>query len=715
MATGESSEVKGRKIRVRRPTSHIFLTVIFVTVVCCLWAGPLGAQQGTLDGQWRSYGGDLGSTRYAPLDQIDCNNFDQLEQVWSWQTIDTSLSKSGPRGEWWGDAKSIFKALSNEEPDRWRGRRPPRISSLKATPLMVDGVLYLSTPLYQAAAIDASTGRTLWVYNPKSYESGTPAMSLTWNSRGVAYWTDGKKDERIYWGTGDGYLHAVNAKTGQPCLDFGDNGRVDLTVGIPRATRGEKDELGALLYSVSSPPIVCRDVLVTGSCISDRRDVQGTPPGDVRGWDVRTGKRKWTFHTIPKAGEYGNETWENESWKYTGNSNVWTMMSADESLGYVYLPTGTPTNDFYGGHRLGDNLFAECLVCVDVETGKRVWHFQAVHHGIWDYDFPCAPILADIKVDGRSIKAVAQPAKQGFCFVFDRVTGEPVWPIEERPVAQSTIPGEKTSPTQPFPTKPPPYAGQGSGDDQLIDFTPELRAEAIELLKDFTRGPLFTPPSLSETGGNQGTIQRPSLVGAINWNGGAFDPETGLLYVPSYDGITVTVFYEPKKREVETVRYTHGGLRGRRPEGPQGLPIFKPPYSRMTAINLHLGANEWMKPAGIGSDAIRNHPALAGVDLPALGGERRGGPIVTKTLMICTASPPYGEKGEPEYFLLAYDKATGDIAGKVALPGRPIGTPMTYQLGGQQFIALTVSDGVPKLVAYSLPGHSIADLELLER
>ena len=492
------------------------------------------------------------------------------------------------------------------------------ISSLKATPLMINGVIYLSTPLYQAAAIDAATGRTIWSYNPKSYEAGTPAMSLTWNSRGVAYWTDGESDERIYWGTGDGYLIAVDAKTGAPCEDFGENGRVDLTIGIPRAERGKKDELGALLYSMSSPPIVCRDVIVTGSCISDRRDVKGTPPGDVRGWDVRTGERKWTFHTIPHKGEFGNETWEKGSWKYTGNSNVWTMMSADEELGYVYLPTGTPTNDFYGGHRHGDNLFAECLICVDVESGERVWHFQGVHHGIWDYDFPCAPILADIEVEGREIKAVAQLSKHGFCFVFDRATGEPVWPITEKSVPESTIRGEKTAPTQPFPTKPPPYAGQGSHDDELIDFTPELRAEAIELLKDFTRGPLFTPPSMTRKGGNQGTIQRPGLGGALNWNGGALDPESGLLYVPSRDGMTVTNFYRPKKRKgVETVRYTHGGFgSGSRPKGPQGLPIFKPPYSRMTAINLNRGDHEWMKPAGRGSSAIRNHPALKGIQLP---------------------------------------------------------------------------------------------------
>jgi len=661
------------------------------------------AQSGARDGQWTTYGGDLGSTRYAPLDQIDRGNFNQLELAWSWDSVDGFLSKAGPHGEWWGNARDVFDALQAEDPKRWRGGRPPRMSSLKATPLMIDGVLYLSTPLYQAAAVDAATGRTLWVYNPKSYEAGTPTMSLTWNGRGVAHWSDGEEDSRIYWGTGDGYLIAVDARTGKPCADFGDAGRVDLTVGIARAPRGEKDELGALLYSVSSPPIVCRDIVITGSAISDRRNVKETPAGDVRGWDVHTGELVWTFHTIPGEGEYGNETWENDSWTYTGNCNVWTMMSADEELGYVYLPTGTPTNDFYGGHRHGDNLFAECLICVDVETGRRVWHFQGVHHGVWDYDFPCAPILADITVEGRAIKAVAQLSKHGWCYVFDRETGEPVWPIDERPVPSSTVPGEKTSPTQPFPTWPLAYAGQGSHDDELIDFTPQLRAEAIELLKPFTRGPLFTPPTLTIRGGNQGTIQRPSLGGALNWNGGAFDPETGLLYVPSRDGFTVTHFYTPSAKDGGTVRYTHGG-RGDRPKGPQGLPIFKPPYSRMTAIDLHTGVHAWMKPAGIGSDEVRNHAALEGLDLPPLGGQRRGGPIVTRTLMICSKSSGRGAGAvECPNALVAYDKTTGEEVGEIELPGRPIGTPMTYMLDGKQYIALTISGRVPRLVAFVLP------------
>lgn len=653
-------------------------------------------------GEWRHYGGSLYSSKYAPLDQINGENFSSLEEVWRWTTADAYLSKDVSGGQWWAPSEVIFDALQQEDPDRWRGGNPPRLSSLKATPLMVGGVLYLCTPLYQGAAIDAATGETLWVYNPKSYESGTPTMSLMWNQRGVDYWTDGS-EERVYWGTGDGYLIAVDAKTGRPCADFGENGRVDLTIGIPRAPRGGKDELGALLYSMASPPLVVGDTIVTGSSISDRRSVIETPPGDVRGWDVRTGELKWTFHTIPHPGELGNDTWENGSWEYSGNANVWSMMSADPELGYVYLPTGTPTNDFYGGDRHGDNLFAESLVCLNAETGERVWHFQMVHHGLWDYDNPCAPNLLDITVDGRAIKAVAQVTKQGYVYVFDRVTGEPVWPIEDRLVPPSDMPGEKAAETQPFPSKPAPFSPQGVREDDLIDFTPELRAEALEELKKFRYGPsLFVPPSLQVPGGTQGTIQRPSLGGGANWSGAAVDPETGYLYIPSRDSITVTHFYEPDPKRGGTARYTHGG-RGPRPRGPQGLPLFKPPYSTMTAIDLNSGEHVWQVPLGIGSDSVRNHPLLQHLDLPALGGERSTGPLATKTLLISGRSPAYGDDDAKSPKLVALDKASGAELGSVALPGRPAGSPMTYILDGKQYIAVTVYTNPPSLVSYALP------------
>jgi quinoprotein glucose dehydrogenase len=380
------------------------------------------------------------------------------------------------------------------------------------------------------------------------------------------------------------------------------------------------------------------------------------------------------------------------------------MMSADPELGYVYLPTSTPTNDFYGGHRHGDNLFAESLVCVKAETGERVWHFQMVHHGLWDFDNPCAPNLIDITVDGKAIKAVAQVTKQGYTYVFDRVTGEPVWPIPELPVPASEIPGEKASPTQPHPTKPAAFAPQGVKIDDLIDFTAELRAKAIEEVGKFRYGGLFEPPSLHGDG-TFGTIQRPSLGGAVNWNGAGVDPETGWIYIPARDSITLTHFYTPGADDGGSVDYTHGG-RGPYPAGPEGLPLFKPPYSWMTAIDLNTGEHAWTIPLGEGDPAIRNHPALEGMELPALGGDSSSGPLVTKTLVITARRAPRGaDSADVPPKLVAYDKKTGAEVGIVPLPEEHIGTPMTYLHEGAQYIALTVSTNPPSLVAYALPAE----------
>ena len=441
-----------------------------VAAAVCLAAGPAEAQYGApADGEWRSYAGDSGSTKYSPLDQITAANFADLEVRWHWESVDSHLVHSTADGDSLVAADTLFDLLQADEPDLWTGwdgvrqtRTRPSIRALVATPLMVDGVLYLSTPLYRAAAIDARTGETLWVHDPRAYESGMPAIAQ-WRHRGVAYWeNDG--DARIVWGTGDGFLVAVDAKTGLPAPDFGDNGRMDLTAGVPRATRGERDLLNLLVLSSQSPPMILRDTVIVGSTINDRTITREATPGWARAYDVRTGRHKWDFHTVPQsADEFGSDTWLNESWRYSGNTNIWSMMSGDEELGWVYLPIGTPTNDYYGGHRLGDNLFAESLVAVDVETGQRQWHFQMIHHGLWDYDLPAAPNLLDITVDGRTIKAVAQVSKQGFVYVFDRVTGEPVWPIEELPVATDTdLEGEILSPTQPFPTKPAPFEYQGT-------------------------------------------------------------------------------------------------------------------------------------------------------------------------------------------------------------------------------------------------------------
>ena len=671
--------------------------------VCLLAALPAVGQHGATDGEWRSYGGDVGSTKYSPLDQITADNFSQLEIVWRWQTADRYLSKSETNGEWRADHRVVFERLNEEKPDRWRAGRVPFIRNLKATPLMVDGVLYLNTPISQGAAVDAASGETIWVYNPKSYEAGTTTMSVIWNQRGVTYWDGsgeraGKEKARVFWGTGDGYLIGVDAETGRPLEDFGKGGKVDLMAGLPRANRGEKDYLGALLYSMQSPPIVVRDVVITGASIADRRIKKEAVPGWVRGWDVRTGEMKWVFRTVPQAGDEGVETWGEESWKYSGNANVWTMMSGDEELGYVYLPIGTATNDFYGVHRPGDNLYSESLVCVNVETGEKVWHFQFVHHGLWDYDLPAAPNLIDIEVDGRKIKAVAQVTKQGATYVFDRVTGEPVWPIEERPVPPTTMPGDVASPTQPFPTKPPPFEYQGITIDDLVDFTPELREMAVEAVSQFEIGPLFTPPSLAVEGGKQGTLFRPSAAGGANWSGAAVDPESGLLYVPSRNAFSVVHFYQPNPESGGTLRYTHGA-RGPRPTMPDNLPLFKPPYTRMTAIDLNRGDHSWMQPIGEG-DAIKSHPILADLDLPALGGDSFTGPLLTSTLLIHGQTAPE-EFGGPR--LVARDKKTGRVVAAVDLPSRGLGTPMTYSLDGRQFIVLTLAGSIPEMVALALP------------
>jgi quinoprotein glucose dehydrogenase len=666
------------------------------------------AQQGTRDGEWPSYGGDLGSTRYSPLDRIDATNFGKLEVAWRWPSADGFLSKSEAGGEWWGTAEAVFAALQREDPDRWRAGRPPMIHNLKATPLMVGGVLYLNTPISQGAAVDAATGRTLWVYNPKSYESGTTTMSVIWNQRGVAYWSGAGEPQseaspragaRVFWGTGDGWLVCVDAATGRPCDGFGAGGRVDLMEGLPRARRGERDYLGALTYSVQSPPIVVRDVVITPASIADRRITKEAIPGWIRAWDVRTGALRWVFHTVPVEGEAAAATWKDESWRYSGNVNVWTAMSADEELGYLYLPLGTATNDFYGGHRRGDNLYSESLVCLDAETGERVWHFQFVHHGLWDYDLPAAPNLVDLTVGGRSVPAVAQVTKQGFTLVFDRRTGEPLWPIEERPVPAATMPGEEASPTQPYPTRPPPFEYHGVETDDLADFTPEIRRMALDATAPFELGQLYTPPSLAVDGGKQGTLMRPSTGGGANWFGAAIDPESGLLYVPSRNTYTVVSFYTPDPKEGGSLRYTHGG-RGSFPRMPDDLPLFKPPYSRYTAIDLGRGELAWTRPLGEGSE-WKKHPALQSLDLPPLGGDGFTGPLLTKALLIHGQDGP-GEEGGPR--LVARDKRTGEVVGEVRLPGRPLGTPMTYEVGGRQYIALTVSlQPVPELIALALP------------
>jgi quinoprotein glucose dehydrogenase len=614
------------------------------------------AQQGTTDGQWLSYGGDKGSTKYASLDQITPDNFGSLEIAWQWESIDADvMAQDGVR---------------------------VRPQEFKSTPLMANGVLYTSTSFSQVAAIDAGSGETLWKYDPGSWKEGRPA-NIGFIHRGVSYWQDGD-DERIIVATGHSHLIALDAKTGIPIPGFGDDGHVDLRKGLNRPA-----PLSA--HQVNSPPIICRDIIVVGSVIRDRPATMAFVRGDVRGYDVRTGKKLWQFHSIPQEGEFGQETWENDAWKYSGNTNVWSVMSADEDLGYVYLPFGAATNDFYGGHRPGDNLFANSLVCLNVETGERVWHFQTVHHDLWDYDLPCAPNLIDVVMDGKAIKAVAQFSKTGFCYVFDRVTGEPVWPIPEVPVPQSTVPGEKTSPTQPIPTKPPPFSAQGVTEENLIDLTPEIRQEALKIVKKFGFSPLFTPPS------EKGVFMTPGDGGGANFMGAALDPESAILYVSSlsYTKMMGLVKPDPNRSDMDYVVTLRGT------KGPFGLPLVKPPYSRITAIDMKTGTQAWMKPMG---DGPIDHPKLKHLNLSPMGHGGWAFPLATKTLLIAG----HNDK------MVAMDKRTGESIGEVNLRsaagealGRVSGAPMTYMHKGKQYIAMALSNGPgnrsQQIVALALP------------
>jgi quinoprotein glucose dehydrogenase len=689
------------------------------TAAACLTAlvALAGAARAAETIEWRVYGSDKAGTKYSPASQIDGENFSELELVWRWRSVDGFLSKTTANGgEWWSSRDAVVAQLEGETPGLYRERNTPNYGNLQATPLMIGGRLYFNTPLSQGVAVDAGSGETVWVFNPKSYEEGTTSMTVTWRQRGVAHWSDGAGDERILWGTGSGDLICVEAASGRPCKGFGEQGRVDLTRGLPRADRSKRDYLNAMLYSVQSPPIVVGDVVIHGSSIADRRINKEAVPGWVRAWDVRTGEHRWDFHTVPQEGEEGVETWENESWRYSGNANVWTYMSADEEAGIVYLPTGTATNDYYGGHRPGDNLFSESIVAVEAATGRKLWHFQAVHHGLWDYDFPTGANLLDIVVDGRTIPALAQVSKQGFVYTFNRRTGEPVWPIEERPVpTDSNIPGEVVAPTQPFPTRPAPFEYQGVVEDDLADFTPEIRAMALEAVRGYRLGPLYTPQMMND-GKVRGLLFRPTGSGGANWSGAAADPETGILYVPSRNTAGVIPFYQP---DGGTLDYTHGAPEAERlaqaarpgPRMPYGLPLLKPPYSRMTAIDMNTGEHLWMTPLGNG-DRIRNHRMLRHLNLPPVGGDGRGNPLLTKTLLV-TALSAGGSDGGPR--LVAYDKTTGAELGSVDLPRGAIGTPMTYVLDGRQYIALTIGGSPPELVAYALPREDaggVADVEL---
>jgi quinoprotein glucose dehydrogenase len=656
--------MKDKQIRSRPSRRRILKTAAVVTpLLACI--GEDARAAAVREEEWPSYASDKGSSKYSALAQIDSTNFSTLKVAWTWRSVEEAVIKENPQLRTWA----------------W-----------EATPLMVGGVLYVSTSLSQVTAIDAATGKTIWIYDPETWKNGPPSNN-GFVHRGVSYWAKGN-DRRILLGTADGYLVCLNAETGKPITSFGQNGRIDLTQGLGRP-------VDRRYYGVSSPPIIVRDVVVMGSKVNDVPLVKAMPPGDIRGFDVRTGKQRWIFHAVPHSGEAGNETWENESWKNTGAANVWTMMSADESLGYVYLPFSTPANDTYGGDRHGNGLFGESLVCLDARNGKRVWHFQMVHHGLWDYDLPAAPNLIDIRVNGKRIKAVAQVSKQAFVYVFDRVTGKPIWPIEERPVPQSTVPGEKTSATQPFPTKPAPFDRQGVTEDDLMNFTPELRKQAMAVLEKYNYGPLFTPPSLDTP-----TIEMPGIAGGASWSGAACDPESGIMYVSSLTN--PYSFHLAKSPQVPHAAYvgTPSPI-----EMVKGMPIWKPPYARITAIDLNTGDHRWVVPMG---DLAQSNPVLQQLGVKQTGRATRGHSLLTRTLLIV------GQEGNTQRAegavrasglithdanLYAYEKATGRVVGSVALPRNAMAAPMTYMRNGKQYIVVaTGGSNLPaELIALCLP------------
>ncbi len=662
-------------------TNRVVLRILFTIALGLGTTITASAQRGADAGEWRHYGGDLGSTKYSPLDQINRDNVTDLQVAWRWRT-----DNFGPRLD----------------------------LNYQATPLMVGGVLYTTAGWRRnVVAIDGATGETLWMYRYDEGERGDVAPVRASSGRGVAYWTDGQGDERIIHVTKGYHLVALSATTGQPVPTFGEQGIIDLYEGLfddlDRPTL-EDGQIG-----LNSPAIVVGDVIVVGAALLATAPTREFPAGFVRGFDARSGAQLWTFHTIPQPGEFGNDTWENGSWRYSGNTGVWAPMSADEELGYVYLPVETPTNDLYGGHRPGDNLFAESLVCLDAKTGERIWHFQFIHHGIWDYDIPTAPALLDITVEGRLIKAVAQVTKQAFTYVLDRVTGQPVWPIEERPVPQSNVPGEQASPTQPFPTRPLPFDRQGVSVDDLLDFTAELNAEARRIASEYELGPLFTPPVSAGATGQRGLLMLPNMTGGANWQGGAVDAETGVLYVASVTNPTIAGLTNDPGRSA--MDYVGGGGRRRARDrsarqgcgeiGPLGLPLIKPPWGRITAIDLNRGHHLWIIPNGDTPDCVKNHPALSGLDIPRTGKPERSGILVTKTLLFAGeggglfATPTWA--GGPMFY--AYDKQTGETVWKFELPKNQSGIPMTYMVDGKQYIAMAISArGEPaELVALTLP------------
>ena len=718
-------------------------------------AGPAASGSfvaSTKNGDWQSYTGDSRGSRYSPLSQITAENFNDLEVAWRFKT-----DNLGTRPEY----------------------------KLEGTPLAVKGILYTTAGNRRAIiALDGATGELLWVHRYPEGTRGAHAPRQL-SGRGLAYWTDGRGDERIVYFTPGYRMIALDARTGQPVKSFGKDGVVDLKVGAVFG-RDQQIDLETGEIGIHSTPVIVKDVVLVGSSMKEGMTVttHNNTKGLARGYDARTGKLLWTFHTIPRPGEAGNETWLDGSWAINGNAGIWTQITVDEELGLVYLPVETPTSDFYGGKRPGANLYGESLVCVDLATGKKKWHFQFVHHPLWNDDMSSAPLIADVTVNGRPRKVVAVPSKQAWLWVFDRVTGEPIWPIEEKPVPAGDVPGEWYSPTQPHPPAQLMYGRNTVTKDDLIDFTPELRAQALKQLERYKWNPgvVYNPPIVGNVNGLLGAINIGHVNGGTNWPGGGYDPETQTVYVhantssvnsssvappppgfsdiPYQDGVVGEQFRlrqaagtgtyadvpqrgrgqgqaapsgrgqgsgrgeaagrgtTPATQSAEAGRGAGaGGGRGGGGEGGggltvQGLPIMKPPYSLLSAIDLNKGAIKWQVPHGETPDAVRNHPLLKGMTIPKTGQGASVGLVITKTLVVLGDSQFTTTESRPRGAMLrAYDKNTGKEVGAVFIPAPQSGSPMTYLANGKQHIVVAVSGGPysGEYVAFALPGDAPTD------
>ena len=622
--------------------------------------------------EWPTYGGDAGATKYSPLTDVNRRNVRRLTMAWRWAVAEQPIRQT----------------------DSTKAARP---GNFQTTPLMIGDTLFFSTPYNRVVAMDASTGRPYWIYDPRAYAFGQPSNGTGFVHRGVATWSDGK--ERRVFMNSRWRLIAIDAASAKLVRTFGDTGAVDLTAQLRRP-------VNKLHYTNTSPPVVWGDLVIVGNGVGDRLVYHDDPPGDVQAFDVRSGKRVWDFDPIPQPGEFGNESWEDSSWKHTGHTNVWAPFSVDSARGLVYLPLSTPSNDWYGGARKGDNLFAESIVCLDARTGARKWHFQTVHHGLWDYDIPAPPVLGTVSVNGRRTDIVAVPTKMGFLFVFDRVRGKPIWPIVERPVPASDVENERAAKTQPYPTRPAPFAQQGFTAADVIDLTPQLRQRALSAIAGYRTGPLFTPPS------NEGTIVMPGAIGGAGWGGGAFDPATGIIYIKATNSPALYKILKPATHsdtiDVEyTVDLPHSTLSlligsasdtAAEHQAPIAeLPINKPPYGTLTAIDLNTGERRWQITLG-DSPQIRRHPLLHGVRLPPLLGVAGApGGIVTKGGLVFVTGG-----GSTLY---AIDKTTGATRWQADLGRRAYSVPMTYRTrAGKQFVVIATGAGADaELVAFALP------------